>query len=565
LNFVMSGAKAYLDDTDPIDGSMSVGAVGSVSVSAEDKVEIYSNVKLVSSSITTNDGGASILGETVNDFVPADYESSEKVREIDFGDRVRLTDDYPTGDYGTADGEIDLAVGETVKLAGTYAKGGNAGSVYKYIGADGKVDLGDADYSDADLWQEIGGNEGSVYQYMGTTATVDLSVEDYRDLRYWKEVMETQLIPQGNNLTDSDSSSTGGVVSLNQLDSEATAYIENTVVTAHAVSVSALENVTVSATTDGWFQSSGGGLLGNGKSVAEGGAASVNIIFTEAQAWVVDSALTGRVGDVRVEAKNTSTVAVKTKAVLESAGNTKGGLLAINVMGYDIIGLLYAPLDAILGEVAENLFGIHPILARAYVEDSRLDAGGDVIVRASNEAQLSADVSNEVTAMCTAMHNAKVYGMSWVVAMNMVSGEAEAWVKDTDINNGKESVIVGGVVIVEAKDQTGIEAKTVMGNKSKRVNDLGTGLLLDFVDNILKEYQYTPKSGDQEMEFGDKALLVGDYGTGDGEKDLVTGDTVTLNGKYKGGGEAGSVFSCDIQHYRSRVDYSGILLLHGLH
>jgi len=302
LNFVMSGAKAYLDDTDPSDGSMSVGAVGSVSVSAEDKVEIYSNVKLVSSSITTNDGGASILGETVNDFVPADYESSEKVREIDFGDRVRLTDDYPTGDYGTADGEIDLAVGETVKLAGTYAKGGNAGSVYKYIGADGKVDLGDADYSDADLWQEIGGNEGSVYQYMGTTATVDLSVEDYRDLRYWKEVMETQLIPQGNNLTDSDSSSTGGVVSLNQLDSEATAYIENTVVTAHAVSVSALENVTVSATTDGWFQSSGGGLLGNGKSVAEGGAASVNIIFTEAQAWVIDSTLTGRVGDVRVVA-----------------------------------------------------------------------------------------------------------------------------------------------------------------------------------------------------------------------------------------------------------------------
>ena len=37
-----------------------------------------------------------------------------------------------------------------------------------------------------------------------------LRLENYEDVGYWKEVLETQLIPQGNNFTPSDSRAVGG-------------------------------------------------------------------------------------------------------------------------------------------------------------------------------------------------------------------------------------------------------------------------------------------------------------------------------------------------------------------
>ena len=88
-----------------------VDVTGSLSISADDKAGIYANVKLVSSSITTNDGGVAILGETINDFVYADYSSEEGEREIYFGERVRVSDDYFTSDY-TSFGEEDLSAGD---------------------------------------------------------------------------------------------------------------------------------------------------------------------------------------------------------------------------------------------------------------------------------------------------------------------------------------------------------------------------------------------------------------------------------------------------------------------
>jgi len=87
LNRMAGGAKAYILDrlsTDTIVSS--VTADGAVTVSADDMAELYSNVKIVTSSITTNDGGAAVLGETVNDFVPSDYETRESRDE--FGNTI---------------------------------------------------------------------------------------------------------------------------------------------------------------------------------------------------------------------------------------------------------------------------------------------------------------------------------------------------------------------------------------------------------------------------------------------------------------------------------------------
>ncbi|MCP3937882.1 MAG: hypothetical protein GY708_21245, partial [Actinomycetia bacterium] len=62
-NKVNTDAQAYVRHT-AFSGATSVDAAGSVTIAAKDEAGVFSNSKLVSSSITTNDGGASILQET---------------------------------------------------------------------------------------------------------------------------------------------------------------------------------------------------------------------------------------------------------------------------------------------------------------------------------------------------------------------------------------------------------------------------------------------------------------------------------------------------------------------
>ena len=49
----------------------------------------------------------------------------------------------------------------------------------------------------------------------GVVLAAPAAAQDYGDLGLWKEVLETQLVPQGNNLSPSDSSAMGGIVVLN--------------------------------------------------------------------------------------------------------------------------------------------------------------------------------------------------------------------------------------------------------------------------------------------------------------------------------------------------------------
>ncbi|MCH7511562.1 MAG: hypothetical protein IIB19_04255, partial [Chloroflexi bacterium] len=66
-----------------------------------------------------------------------------------------------------------------------------------------------------DDYDEALGNPGSVYQFMGADdlgLDMDLATQNYTDLDFWKEILETQLIPQGLNVTGSDSKAVGGLV-----------------------------------------------------------------------------------------------------------------------------------------------------------------------------------------------------------------------------------------------------------------------------------------------------------------------------------------------------------------
>ena len=220
-NKVSSAAEAYIDYSDTLrpSGGRRSGRRRRWTIYARDNAGIYANSKLVSSSITTNDGGAAVLQETINDFVPADYVSSEGVRDIRFGERVRLADDYGAADFTTEDGlqavvanvtRIQLAddyvdvdfttdsgrrlvvTGDVVQIADDYTGGGNAGGLYKYVAGGGaglRLDLGDIDYASSADWVEIGGEAGVVYQYRGGLAgSLDLGLQNYSDDAHWKKI-----------------------------------------------------------------------------------------------------------------------------------------------------------------------------------------------------------------------------------------------------------------------------------------------------------------------------------------------------------------------------------------
>jgi hypothetical protein len=234
-NKVSSAAHAFIEFTGVQD---TVDVAGSLTIHAEDTAGIYANSKVLSSSVTSNDGGAAVLQETVNDFVPADYASSEGSRSIEFGQAVRLADDY-----------------------------------------------------DSEL-----GQPGGVYRYLGTAATLDLSATDYTDLGYWKPVLGTQSIPQGNNISDSDALGLGGLVVLNDVRSQVLAYIDNADVTVASgdVTLAAIENATIDATADSTAIASGGSAYGTGSVVAVNGTIATNVVLSKANAYVVDSVLTVR-------------------------------------------------------------------------------------------------------------------------------------------------------------------------------------------------------------------------------------------------------------------------------
>ena len=87
-------------------------AAGAVLVKADDRADLSSNIKLVTSSITTNDGGAAVLGETINDFIPADF-STDEARD-EFGVLVLITPyEVPEG-FVEAPIEADFEVETTI-------------------------------------------------------------------------------------------------------------------------------------------------------------------------------------------------------------------------------------------------------------------------------------------------------------------------------------------------------------------------------------------------------------------------------------------------------------------
>src|SRR5690606_24344273 len=121
-------------------------------------------------------------------------------------------------------------------------------------------------------------------------------------------VPETSPIPSGYNLTDSNAMATGGVIDSNDVRGSVEASISAADVAAGSVSLSAVENAILNATTDSSATASGGSAFGDCQVIAVNGLIATKQSLSEAAGSVVDSDLTSTAGNILVDARNTSTM-----------------------------------------------------------------------------------------------------------------------------------------------------------------------------------------------------------------------------------------------------------------
>ncbi|MBN2326053.1 MAG: LEPR-XLL domain-containing protein, partial [Candidatus Omnitrophica bacterium] len=457
-NWMSSTAKAYIDYTG---AAGKVNAKGSITVAAQDQSEIHSNSKIVSSSITTSDGGANVFNDVIGLILTTKYSTEDGVKTVDFGDRIWIANDY--------DEEL-----------------GNPGSVYQYMGEDGSV--------------------------------IDLGSEDYTNLDFWKEATETQLIPEGNNFTPSDSITIGGLVVRNDVRSEVESYINNAEVDADTgnITLNTFETAIIEAIVDSAFESSGGSSFGDkGESIAVNGVIATNLVLSKSNAYIEDSAVTASIGYVKLDAKNDSRIDAKNLNATVSEGDTVGVILAFNTIGYQAQNILFNTLDALLGLDIGNQ---QPAGVQAYILDSSVTAGDNISLSAVSSASLNAELSTEATSAAAAFYGSGTMAASGVLASNMVSSLAKAYIENTD---SVKSVDAGRNISIYARDAAAIDSSTSLVTSSKATNDIGVGILNDFIDTLLYDYQYTSNSGLQTLQFGDKVRVAGDYDDSKGKPEKI--------------------------------------------
>ncbi|MFO8091285.1 MAG: LEPR-XLL domain-containing protein, partial [Desulfatiglandaceae bacterium] len=335
-NMVSSAAAASIRYTQSPDDTPDISAGGSITVTAEDYAGIYANTKIVSSSITTNDGGVNVFNDVVSELVH---------------------------DYTTDDGDTTLAFGDRVLLSEEYGNGGTPGRVYEFLGAD-------------------------------ETTARDLFSEDYSDLDWWKEILATELVPEGVNLSDSDSVAIGGIVVRNDARSDVLAKIENAYVTTSDgdVIVTATEGATILATTDATAVASGGSAYGTGVVIGANGVMATNMILSQADAYLDDSIVNAvdanlsdsdGFGNVIVSSQNIPLVDATVLNSVTSGDIAAGVTLAFNTVGWQAQDVLSQTLDTLISTDlgTEEKAGVH-----AYAEDTELIADRDVRVTAYSDA-----------------------------------------------------------------------------------------------------------------------------------------------------------------------------------
>ena len=119
----------------------------------------------------------------------------------------------------------------------------------------------------------------------------------------------------------------------------------------------------------------------------------------------------------------------------------------------------------------------------ATIKNSTIKAGGDLTLRAISEAQLNATVGNEATSAAQGVINAAGAAGSGVLASNMVSSTAQAWIDSSTTG----SITVGGALSLTADDQAGIDASAKLVANSSAQSDGGVSIVNNILNQLLDE------------------------------------------------------------------------------
>ncbi|MDO9263656.1 MAG: hypothetical protein Q7U02_06805, partial [Desulfosalsimonadaceae bacterium] len=142
---------------------------------------------------------------------------------------------------------------------------------------------------------------------------------------------------------------------------------------------------------------------------------------------------------------------------------------------------------------------------RAYIKNSTITAGGDLSLTALSEATINAEISNEATSAASGVVNASGMSVGVVLASNMVSSEAKAYIDDTA---GAASVVTaGGAVTISGEDAATINADSTLASMSKTSSDGGLSIAGGLVSSMLTDYRFTVHSGTKDVKTGDLVRL----------------------------------------------------------
>ncbi|MFO1001307.1 MAG: hypothetical protein U0936_13260, partial [Planctomycetaceae bacterium] len=343
-NMVQTDADASIRFTSTA-GAVTAG--GDITIDATDKAAIISGVTAVAG----GDAGPSYYRETL----------TNALRPLN----------SPTFNFISSDGTQNLAFGNVVKVAKDHEAGGEPGYYYKYMGTNGAVNLTEADYTDKGYWQ----------------LQVPFSV------------------PAALDIGDNEGLGVGVLVVRNDVRSDVDSKLSKATVNAGGdVTVQAIEDSSVHALIDSEVTANGSSAFGEDTSLAVNAVIATNLVLSTTDALIEDSSVTTTAsggGDVIVNAENTALINARTLAST-SAGNSSGtGTLAFNTVGWAAQNLLFNTVDTLLGSSA--IGSEQPVKASAIIEDSTINADGDVSVTATSEATVKALLSNESTSKAAAI------------------------------------------------------------------------------------------------------------------------------------------------------------------
>ncbi|KPA12383.1 hypothetical protein MHK_007409, partial [Candidatus Magnetomorum sp. HK-1] len=189
-----------------------------------------------------------------------------------------------------------------------------------------------------------------------------------------------------------------------------------------------------------------------------------------------------------------------------TTGDTGVGVsLAFNTIGWESQNVLNSTIDALIGT---DIGDEQAAEVQAYITDTELTIGANLSLNAETKSTITSEVTNDSTSSATAMFNAASIAVSGIIASNMVSSSAKAYIDNSETQH---NVQTGGNITINAKDDSFIKATNHLKAISTSKSDGGISLMSNLVDSANEEYDYTSKSGVQTLLTNDTVRIASDH------------------------------------------------------